>query len=67
MANAYVHLQGRWVGGVKKAQKYAYVIFEWSLWRKIYICKFVAVRQEFSKFLSSPEQFLKQNIFETFR
>ena len=21
----------RWVGGVKKGQKYAYVIFEWSL------------------------------------
>ena len=30
------------------------------------ICKFVAVRKEFSKFLSTPEQFLKQNIFETF-
>ena len=30
------------------------------------ICKFVAVRKEFSKFLSTPEQFLKQNIFENF-
>ena len=24
---------GGWVGGVKKGQKYAYVIFEWSLAR----------------------------------
>ena len=30
MANAYVQLQGGWVGGVKKGQKHAYVIFEWS-------------------------------------
>ena len=26
-----LRLLTRWVGGVKKGQKYAYVIFEWSL------------------------------------
>ena len=46
MAKAYVQLQGGWVGGVKKGQKHAYVIFEWSLtrannYRKI-LCDFLA-------------------------
>ena len=31
MTNAYVRLLGGWLGGVKKGQKYAYVILEWSL------------------------------------
>ena len=31
MANAYVRLLSGWLGGVKKGQKYAHIIFEWSL------------------------------------
>ena len=31
MTNTYVRLLGGWLGGVKKGQKYAHIIFEWSL------------------------------------